>query len=131
MINSKVYEIIDKYIPSYYKELFSEGGDNKIASFECDRKNELRIMKVHYENSKQSGLSVIGIDELIVSLSDSKDDNIFIINLRNKKYFLKLYLNKELSQFLGYVLIKLRKKTEEEIQWGRDVLGIKSLPPNI
>ena len=88
-------------------------------------------MKVHYENSKQSGLNIIGIIELIKSLGGFDDDEIFLINLRNENYFSKIYMNKKLNILLGYIIIKSRKKTEEEIKWGRDVLGIKSLPPNM
>ncbi|MCL2894509.1 hypothetical protein [Brenneria tiliae] len=131
MINPKISELIDKYVPDIYKKLLNENGDNKIAAFECDRENELRLMKVHHENSKRSGLNVIGIDDLIMSLHKLQEDTVFLINIRNRKYFLKLYLDKKLNHFLGYILIELRKKTEEEIRWGRDVLGIKTLPPDM
>ena len=131
MINSKVHEIIDKYIPNNHRKLINGAGDSKIAAFECDRKNELRIMKVHYENSKQSGLNIIGIIELIKSLGGFDDDEIFLINLSNENYFSKIYMNKKLNILLGYIIIKSRKKHEEAIKWGRDVLGIKSLPPNM
>lgn len=130
MVNSKLYEIVNNYIPSNYKKFFSECDESKIASFESEREDELRIMKVHCENTKKSGLIVLGLGELILSLEHFKDNYVFIINLKNNKYFLKLYLNTSLDQYLGCVLIKLRKKTEEEIQWGREVLGINSLPPN-
>ncbi|MFP1837491.1 hypothetical protein ACLEDU_17615 [Lonsdalea quercina] len=131
MINPKIHELIDEYVPDIYKQLLNENGSNIIAAFECDRKNELRLMKVHNDNSKRSGLNIIGIDDLIMSLHKLQQDTVFLINIRNRKCFFKLYLDKELNHFLGYVLIELRKKTEEEIRWGRDVLGIKTLPPDM
>lgn len=131
MIDSKLSMLIDRYTPEIYKCLLNENGDNKIAAFECSRENELRLMKVHYENAKHSGLNAIGLDNLITELSKNQDDAVFLINIRNRKCFFKMYFDKDLHDLLGYVLIELRKKTEEEIRWGREVLGIKKKHPDM
>jgi hypothetical protein len=125
MIDLKVSKLIDKHFPEVYKHLLNENGNNKIAAFECSRENELRLMEVHYENAKRSGLNAIGLENLIIGLKEKNDDVVFLINIKNEKYFFKLYFNKELHELLGYVILELRRKTEEEIRWARDVLGIK------
>lgn len=131
MIDSKLSMLIDRYVPEIYKSLLNENGDNKVAAFECSRENELRLMKVHYENAKHSGLNAIGLDKLITELNKNQDDAVFLINIRNRKCFFKMYLDKGLHDLLGYVLIELRKKSEAEIRWGREVLGIKKKHPDM
>jgi len=60
----------------------NENGNNKIAAFECSRENELRLMKVHYENAKRSGLKAIGLENLIIGLKENDDDVIFLVNIK-------------------------------------------------
>lgn len=86
-------------------------------------------MRSHKENATQSGLNIIGIDELIVALNAFSEEKISITTIKNKGYFLSFYANSEAKQFLGLVVIKLRKQTSDELRFYRDVLGIKNIPP--
>ena len=52
MIDLKASKLIDEHFPEIYKGLLNNNGNNKIAAFECNKENELRLMKVHYENAK-------------------------------------------------------------------------------
>ncbi|HBI11055.1 MAG TPA: hypothetical protein DDY57_13120 [Franconibacter pulveris] len=67
-------------------------------------------MRSHKENATQSGLNIIGIDELIVALNAFSEEKISITTIKNKGYFLSFYANSEAKQFLGLVVIKLRSK---------------------
>lgn len=131
MIDLKVSKLIDKHFPEVYKHLLNENGNNKIAAFECGRENELRLMKVHYENAKRSGLNAIGLENLIIGLKENHDDIIFLVNIKNRRYFFKLYFNNRLQELLGCVVLELRKKTEEELRWGREVLGVNNKSPDV
>jgi len=126
VINLKASRLIDEHFPEIYKDLLNNNGNNKIAAFECNKENELRLMKVHYENAKRSGLNAIGLEKLITELEKNHEDTVFLINIRNEGYFFKLYLGQNLHDLLGYVILELRKKTEEELRWGREVLGINN-----
>lgn len=86
-------------------------------------------MRSHKENATQSGLNIIGIDELIVALNAFSEEKISITTIKNKGYFLSFNANSEADQFLGMAVIKLRKQTSDEIRFYRDVLGIKNIPP--
>lgn len=127
----EIIELININIPVAYKQLLNGHGENKIAFFECDSTNELHLMKIHYENAKHSGLNILGIEELIEKLIKFQSKVVFLVNARNDDYFFKFYFEQSLQNFLVCVVIKLRKKTEEEILWGREVLGIKKSPPKI
>lgn len=133
MIDIDVSKLVDKHFPEIYKHLLNEDkkGNNKIASFKCSRENELRLMQVHHKNAKRSGLNAIGLENLIAGLKENNDAIVFLINIKNKNYFFKLYFDKELHDLLGCVILKLREKTEEELRWGREVLGINNKHPDM
>ncbi|MCR1000760.1 hypothetical protein [Serratia rubidaea] len=121
--------LLDTFLPEKFKELLYGHGEIKSATFEADRCNELRLLKIHNENASQSGLNIIGIEDLIPTLSNIEDLIIRVVNARNDEYFIKTYLNKDKSKDLGIIIIKRRKRSDEEIRWHREVLGIKSEPP--
>jgi len=131
MNNKDVNEFINKYLSEEYKQIIKSDDVKKIASFKCDKEHELRTMRIHLENAKRSGLKVEGINELIAALQAFPGKEINIINIRNRSFYFKVYSDAFLNEYLGCVAIKLRKKTPEEVRWGRDVLGIKSPPPDI
>lgn len=131
MIESELFVLINRYIPEIYKGFLNDNCDNKISAFECNRESELRVMSIHYENAKLSGLDAIGLVDLIAELKINQDKSVFIINVRNSRFFFKMYFYKDLHDLLGYVFIELRKKSEEELRWGREVLGIKKKHPDM
>ncbi|QHM73919.1 hypothetical protein [Mixta intestinalis] len=119
MTNQELYELVSKYISKDYEGYLNLNGVNKIAGFKSDKDNELRIMKIHYENVKQSGLQVIGINSLIAELTDFHESNVYLINVRNDNYFFKFYFDLLLKKNLGYIIIKLRKKTRKNYVGGK------------
>lgn len=116
MIDQDIMGMVNAYIPSNYKKYLVKNGHNSIAYFESNRENELRLMKVHHENSKRSGLNIIGIDDLISSLIICNQSNIFIINIRNERYYIKLYFESDKKNFLGYIIIALRNRNENRLK---------------
>ncbi|CAH5308471.1 hypothetical protein AI2839V1_2595 [Enterobacter cloacae] len=87
-------------------------------------------MKVHKNNTKLTGLKVEGLDELIIALENFDEETVLVINIRTKLFSFKIYSDKN-NALLGVVILKLKKKTDEDIRFGRDVLGITTPLPDI
>lgn len=131
MMEDNIFDFINIHFPDEFKVILSNDSTRQTASFVADRANELRTLKIHSENAQNSGLHIAGISEVIISLERFHEEKINIINIRNSSHFLKIYSDVLLRESLGCILLKLRKKTPEELRWGRDVLGIKTQPPDI
>lgn len=65
----------------------------------------------------------MGFGDLINKLLEIRDESVCIIHGNNDEYCFDIYLNNEMSDRLGYLLIRRRKKTKEEILWEKN-LGI-------
>lgn len=87
-------------------------------------------MKAHKNNTKLTGLKVEGLDELIIALENFDEETVLVINIRTKLFSFKIYSDKN-NALLGVIILKLKKKTDEDILFGRDVLGITTHPPDI
>ncbi|WP_448669427.1 hypothetical protein [Enterobacter mori] len=131
MLNDNLIEYAREKIPDEYLSYLNEKNNLQCASFISNTQNELRIMKAHKENTKFTGLKVEGLDELINALENFDGESISVINIRTKSYSFKIYSNQKNTGLLGVIILKLKKKTDEEIRFGRDVLGITSPPPDI
>lgn len=90
-----------------------------------DRKRWIEEMDIHNENVKKSGGVIIGYPSLQKSLSISSDEKVCILSGYDKKYGFDLYLNELITQAIGVAIVKIRKKSKEELKWERDVLGLK------
>ncbi|MEB6409347.1 hypothetical protein [Enterobacter vonholyi] len=131
MINDKLIEYAREKIPDEFRSYLNEENNLQCASFISSAQNELRIMKAHKENTKFSGLKVNGLDDLIIALENFEKENVFVINIRSKLYSFKIYSDENNNTLLGVIILKLKKKTAEEIRFGREILGITTPPPDI
>ncbi|HDR2715772.1 TPA: hypothetical protein QCJ33_000490 [Enterobacter roggenkampii] len=131
MINDKLIEYAREKIPDEFRSYLNEKNNLQCASFISSTQNELRIMKAHKENTKFSGLKVNGLDDLIIALENFEKENVFVINIRSKLYSFKIYSDENNNTLLGVITLKLKKKTAEEIRFGREILGITTPPPDI
>lgn len=87
-------------------------------------------MKAHKNNTKLTGLKVEGLDELIIALENYDEETVLVINILTKSFSFKIYSDKN-NALLGVIILKLKKKTNDEIRFGRDVLSITTPPPDI
>lgn len=131
MINDEIIKFINTHLSDEFKRILVDGGEEKVASFKFGKENELRTLRIHLDNSKATGIKALGLNEVILALEFFHEKEINIVNIRNKTHFFKIYSDVSMENYLGCILIKLRKKTDEEIRWGIEVLGIKSAPPDI
>ncbi|WP_024552256.1 hypothetical protein ACP26C_12245 [Franconibacter helveticus 513] len=130
MISDKLFRYAEKVIPDVFKSFVKENKDCQSAAYISNAQYELRIMKAHRENAKITGLKAQGLDELISALEVFNKENVCAINIRNKLNSFKIYSDEKNTELLGVIVLKLRKKTDEEIRHGQEVLGIKSAPPD-
>ncbi|WP_426760248.1 hypothetical protein [Enterobacter cloacae complex sp. 366F10] len=128
MINDKLIEYEREKIPDEFRSYLNEKNNLQCASFISSTQNELRIMKAHKENTKFTGLKVNGLDDLIIVLENFEKENVFVINIRSKLYSFKIYSDENNNTLLGVIILKLKKKTAEEIRFGREILGITTPP---
>ena len=77
-----------------------------------------------------SALRAKGLDELIIALENFDEETVLVINIRTKLFSFKIYSDKNNAP-LSVIILKLKKKTNEDIRFGRDVLGITTPPPDI
>lgn len=131
MINDDdLIEYTREKIPDEYNSSLNKKNNLQCASFINNTQDELRIMKAHKNNTKLTGLKVEGLDELIIALENYDEETVLVINILTKSFSFKIYSDKN-NALLGVIILKLKKKTNDEIRFGRDVLGITTPPPDI
>lgn len=131
MINdNKLIDYAREKIPNEYNSSLNKNNNVQCASFINNTQDELRIMKAHKNNTKLTGLKVEGLDELIIALENFDEETVLVINIRTKLFSFKIYSDKNNAP-LSVIILKLKKKTNEDIRFGRDVLGIMTPPPDI
>ncbi|WP_074154688.1 hypothetical protein [Cronobacter sakazakii] len=130
MISDELFKYATKVIPNEFQCFVKENNDCQSSSYISNAKYELRIMKVHRDNAKITGLKAQGLDDLISALEIFDKENVCIINIRSKLFSFKIYSDENNTELLGVIVLKLRKKSDEEIRYGKEVLGIKTAPPD-
>ncbi|EOC0575458.1 hypothetical protein [Cronobacter sakazakii] len=130
MISDELFKYATKVIPNEFQCFVKENKDCQSSSYISNAKYELRIMKVHRDNAKITGLKAQGLDDLISALEIFDKENVCIINIRSKLFSFKIYSDENNTELLGVIVLKLRKKSDEEIRYGKEVLGIKTAPPD-
>ena len=131
MKNDNLIEYAIEKIPDEFRSFLNEKNNLQCASFISNARNELRIMKAHKENAKFTGLKANGLDKLIIALEAFDKENVSVINIRSGSYSFKIYSDENNNALLGVIILKLKKKTDEDIRFGREVLGITTHPPDI
>ncbi|EOL8945406.1 hypothetical protein ACM91X_002543 [Cronobacter dublinensis] len=130
MINDELFNYALRIIPNEFKSSVKGNKYCQGASYISNAQHELRIMKAHRDNAKVTGLKAQGLDDLILALEAFNKENVCIINVRNKLNSFKIYSDEKNTELLGVIVLKLRKKTDEEIRHAQEVLGIKTAPPD-
>ncbi|MDT3570874.1 hypothetical protein [Cronobacter sakazakii] len=131
MIDDKLYHYALGMIPNEFQCFVKENKDCQSSSYISNAKYELRIMKVHRDNAKITGLKAQGLQDLISVLEVFDKENVCIINIRSKLFSFKIYSDENNTELLGVIVLKLRKKSDEKIRYGKEVLGIKCAPPDL
>jgi len=130
MINDELFNYALRMIPNEFKSSVKENKDCQSASYISNAQYELRIMKAHRDNAKMTGLKAQGLDDLISTLEVFNKENVCVINICNKLNSFKIYSDEKNTELLGVIILKLKKKTDEEIRHAQEVLGIKAAPPD-
>lgn len=119
--------ILHSLSPNLLRKYIVFGDVDNLHLTKKDRHISIEEMDIHIENVRKNGSNIIGYPSLKKSLKESKDKNIYILSGCDKKYGFDLYLDESKLRVIGVAIIKLRTKSEEELKWERDRLGIK--PP--
>lgn len=125
IIDIDFYYLLEEFLPE--KKLRSKYFMKIDRIYLVSSKSRERVLKetcIHKEYLEKHGEISLGLDDLVEKLKTFTDKNVSILCASNKKYSLELFLNVELSSRIGYVIMKNRKKTQEEILWEKS-LGIK------
>ncbi|WP_411555697.1 hypothetical protein ACLIN0_11185 [Pantoea agglomerans] len=80
---------------------------------------------IHLSCVKNMGGEVIGSVSLKENLSLYQGSYVYILAGYDRNYGFELYLNDKQTEVLGVMIVRLRKKSENEIQWEKERLGIK------
>ncbi|MGY3112594.1 hypothetical protein ACVWYV_000825 [Pantoea eucalypti] len=95
---------------------FSRGNATGRAKEEID---------IHLSCIKNMGGEVIGSLSLKEHLSLYQGNHVYILSGYDRFYGFELYLNDKKTEFLGVMIVRLRTKSESEIQWEKETLCIK------
>lgn len=128
MRDSSDIALLKQFTPN---EIMSEVFSSEITFFKYYQRNkceELRELIIHIDNANYSGLSINGGDSSVHVLTEFKDETISVLAARNSIYFFKLYINEDIGDLISFILIKRKKRTEEELQLMAKKLGIKEIP---
>lgn len=124
LIDKKLYNLFINFFPQKYAHLnIIENLDRLYIVPHKSRSRVLYELQIHKESMDEKNIVAIGFDDLMNKLHEIRDERICIIHASNDEYSFDIYLNNELSDRLGYLLIRRRKKTKEEILWEKN-LGI-------
>lgn len=80
---------------------------------------------IHLSCVKNMGGEVIGSVSLKEHLSLYQGDYVYILAGYDRNYGFELYLNDKQTEVLGVMIVRLRNKSVNEIQWEKERLGIK------
>lgn len=117
--------LLQSISPSLLRQYIVFDDVNKLHLTEKDRNRAIEEMDIHIENVRKNGGDIVGYSLLRKNLESSSDKNIYILSGHDRKYGFDLYLDRTKSHSIGVAIIRLRRKSEEELKWEREVLGIK------
>ncbi|MFE8118126.1 hypothetical protein [Brenneria goodwinii] len=123
--NTREQLILQSLSPNLLRKYIVFDDVNSLHLTKKDRNRSIEEMDIHIENVRKNGDNIIGYPLLKKNLENSTDKNIHILSGYDKKYGFDLYLDESKSRVIGIAIIKLRTKSEEELKWEREKLGIK------
>jgi len=128
MKDSNDMSLLKKLSPNEIKDKIFSSEIKFSKYYERNKDEELRELKIHINNASYTGLSIDGGNSSVRILTEFEDEVINIFAGRNSFYFFKLYINKDVEKVICFILIKRKKRTEEELQLLAKKLGIKDIP---
>ncbi|MCG8711058.1 hypothetical protein JHU04_004414 [Brenneria sp. 4F2] len=123
--NTREQLILQSLSPNLLRKYIVFDDVNSLHLTKKNRNRSIEEMDIHIENVRKNGDNIIGYPLLKKNLENSTDKNIHILSGYDKKYGFDLYLDESKSRVIGIAIIKLRTKSEEELKWEREKLGIK------
>jgi len=122
--NSSEKLILDSLAPEILRDYIDLADANNLILIKKLKKRTLEEMGIHIENVRKNGGDIIGYSELKNKLYDVGDEYVHILSGCDEKYGFDLYLDENKIKSLGVLIVKLRVKSEDELKWERDKLGI-------
>ncbi|QKJ85715.1 hypothetical protein PMPD1_0743 [Paramixta manurensis] len=123
--NTYEQSILYSISPSLLRQYIVLDDVKNLRLIEKDRRRAIEEIDIHIENVRKNNSDIIGYSLLKKNLESSSDETVYILSGYDMKYGFDLYLDKSKSHPIGVAIIKLRIKSEEELKWEREVLGIK------
>lgn len=122
--NSNEKLILDALAPKILRDYIDLADASNLILIKKLKKRTLEEMEIHIENVRRNGGNIIGYSELKDILYDVEDEYVYILSGCDKIFGFDLYLGEDKTKVLGVLIIKLRIKSEDELKWERDKLGI-------
>lgn len=122
--NSNEKLILDALAPKILRDYIDLADASNLILIKKLKKRTLEEMEIHIENVRKNGADIIGYSELKNMLNDIEDEHVYILSGCDKKFGFDLYFGEDKTKVLGVLIIKLRIKSEDELKWERDKLGI-------
>lgn len=122
--NSNEKLILDALAPKILRDYIDLADASNLILIKKLKKRTLEEMEIHIENVRRNGGDIIGYSELKDMLYDVGDEYVYILSGCDKIFGFDLYLSEDKTKVLGVLIIKLRIKSEDELKWERDKLGI-------
>jgi FAD synthase len=125
-VTENLSELLKKFAPLEYKGLIF-GTELMRLYLVSNKKREhvLHDLELHQQSVEEHNISVLGMKELINKLKIINNKSINIICGFNFVYAFEIYLDSELNNRIGFIIVKIRKKSDEEIKTEMEVFGIE------
>ncbi|KKB04926.1 hypothetical protein [Pantoea anthophila] len=122
--NSNEKLILDALAPKILRDYIDLADASNLILIKKLKKRTLEEMEIHIENVRKNGADIVGYSELKNMLNDVEDEHVYILSGSDKKFGFDLYFGEDKTKVLGVLIINLRIKSEDELKWERDKLGI-------
>jgi hypothetical protein len=123
--NSRERQMLDSLAPDLLRNYVNFKNIKKLFLIKKDKSRSIEEMDIHIENVRKHGSEIIGYSSLIKSLKESREKDVYILSGYDSKYAFDLYLDESKKKVLGVSIVKLRIKSEDELRWEKEKLGIK------
>ncbi|MDE1186005.1 MAG: hypothetical protein PW844_05930 [Pantoea sp.] len=117
--------ILDSLAPKVLRQYVDFNNVRNLFLTKKDRQRAFEEIDIHIENVRKNGGYIIGYSSLINSLKASVNKDIYILSGYDDKYGFDLYLDESKTNVLGVSIVKIRIKSEEELIWEKEGLGIR------
>ncbi|MEN4636128.1 hypothetical protein ABEG70_13710 [Pantoea agglomerans] len=123
--NSPDEMLLDALVPDLLRQYIDFKNINGLFSRENATGRAKEEIDINLSCVKNMGAEVVGSVSLKENLSLYQGSYVYILAGYDRNYGFELYLNDKQTEVLGVMIVRLRKKSESEIQWEKERLGIK------